>query len=206
MKRRIFSLAAATFLLCSCTTPWVTNTPRSAVEQHLIAATIERGVHCADFGKFASKKAFVDYSYFMPQVDKEYAQGVLEMQLAQAGILIVRELEEADIIVQPLCGVLGTDYSKFLIGTPELPIPVPDTDLSFAIPEFPFFSVYTRNAYGRFSFNIFDADDHKLLASFAEINSSATYNNWIILFIPFSRHNMAMEDSSKVKTQIDFFE
>ena len=145
MKRRIYSLAAAatTFVFCSCTTPWVTNTPRSAVEQYLLSATIERGVKCVDFGKFAGKKAFMDYDYFAPQVDKAYAQGVLEMQLSQAGIVITRKQEEADVIVQPLCGVLGTDYSKFFIGTPQLPIPVPNTDVSFAIPEIPIFSKYT---------------------------------------------------------------
>ena len=114
--------------------------------------------------------------------------------------------EEADVIVQPLCGVLGTDYSKFFIGTPQLPIPVPNTDVSFAIPEIPIFSKYTRNAYGRFSFNIFNAADRKLLDSFAEINSSAIYNNWIILLVPFSSHNMYMEDSSKAETTVDFFE
>ena len=121
MKRRIYSLAAAAtaFVFCSCTTPWVTNTPRSAVEQYLLSATIERGVKCVDFGKFAGKKAFMDYDYFAPQVDKAYAQGVLEMQLSQAGIVITRKQEEADVIVQPLCGVLGTDYSKFFIGTPQ---------------------------------------------------------------------------------------
>ena len=172
MKRRIYSLAAAAtaFVFCSCTTPWVTNTPRSAVEQYLLSATIERGVKCVDFGKFAGKKAFMDYDYFAPQVDKAYAQGVLEMQLSQAGIVITRKQEEADVIVQPLCGVLGTDYSKFFIGTPQLPIPVPNTD------------------------------------SFAEINSSAIYNNWIILLVPFSSHNMYMEDSSKAETKVDFFE
>ena len=208
MKRRIYSLAAAatTFVFCSCTTPWVTNTPRSAVEQYLLSATIERGVKCVDFGKFAGKKAFMDYDYFAPQVDKAYAQGVLEMQLSQAGIIITPKQEEADVIVQPLCGVLGTDYSKFFIGTPQLPIPVPNTDVSFAIPEIPIFSKYTRNAYGRFSFNIFNAADRKLLDSFAEINSSAIYNNWIILLVPFSSHNMYMEDSSKAETTVDFFE
>ena len=83
---------------------------------------------------------------------------------------------------------------------------MPNTDVSFAIPEIPIFSKYTRNAYGRFSFNIFNAADRKLLDSFAEINSSAIYNNWIILLVPFSSHNMYMEDSSKVETTVDFFE
>lgn len=194
------------FQFCACTTPWVTNTPRSAIEQYLVATTIEHAIGGLDFGKYSGKKVFFDYDYFAPQVDKPYAQGILEMQVSKSDIVITRKLEEAEIIIQPLCGVLGTDYSKFFIGTPQLPIPVPDTGVSFAIPEIPLFSKYTRNAYGRFAINIFDAKDRKPIETFAGLNSSATYNNWIIFLIPFSSHNMMMEDTHDSQTTIDFFE
>lgn len=208
MKRGLYLLfpTGLMFLFCSCTTPWVTNTQRSAVEQYLVATAIERGVECANFKRYSGKKAFMDYEYFAPQVDKPYSQGILEMQLTKANIIITRKTDEADIIVQPLCGVLATDYSKFFIGTPQLPIPVPDTSTSFAIPEIPFFSKYARHAYGRFAFNVFDAKTRKPLESFAKVNSSATYNNWIIMLIPFSTHNMQMDDTSEATTSIQLFE
>ena len=104
-----------------------------------------------NFMNYSNKKAFMDYTYFTPQVDKLYAQGIIEGRLSSFGIVIVKKQEEADIIVQPLCGVLGTDHDKFMIGTPSLPIPVPDTGMSFAIPEIPLFSKITRRAYGKFS-------------------------------------------------------
>lgn len=200
----LFSIGLA-FLFCSCTTPWVTNTQRSAVEQYLVATAIERGIECANFKRYSGKKAFMDYEYFSPQTDKAYTQGVLEMQLSKANIVITKERKEADIIVQPLCGVLGTNYDKFFIGTPQVPIPLPDTSLSFAIPEIPIFSKYTRNAYGRFSINVFDAQSRKPLECFAKINSSAAYENWIIMLIPFSSHNMQMEDTSEATTSIELF-
>lgn len=200
----LFSIGLA-FLFCSCTTPWVTNTQRSAVEQYLVATAIERGIECANFKRYSGKKAFMDYEYFSPQTDKAYTQGVLEMQLSKANIVITKERKEADIIVQPLCGVLGTNYDKFFIGTPQVPIPLPDTSLSFAIPEIPIFSKNTRNAYGRFSINVFDAQSRKPLECFAKINSSAAYENWIIMLIPFSSHNMQMNDTSEATTSIELF-
>ena len=200
-----FGLVAA-LLFGGCTTPWVTNTPRSAIEQYLVASTIEHAIGNLDFSKYSGKKAFIDYDYFAPQVDKQYVQGILEMQVSKFDIVITRKTEEAEIIIQPLCGVLGTDYSKFLIGTPEVPIPVPDTSVSFAIPEIPIFSKYTRVAYGRFAFNIFEAKERKPLEAYSGINASASYNNWIILLIPFSTHNMNMENSHESDTKVDFFE
>ncbi len=196
----------AILLLGGCTTPWVTNTPRSAIEQYLVASTIEHAIGNLDFSKYSGRKAIFDYDYFAPQVDKQYVQGILEMQVSKFDIIITRRNEEADIIIQPLCGVLGTDYSKFLIGTPEVPIPVPDTSVSFAIPEIPIFSKYTRIAYGRFAFNIFEAKTRKPLEAFSGVNSSASYNNWIVLLIPFSTHTMDMENSHDLNTQVDFFE
>lgn len=208
MKQSWFSLFAVglAFLFCSCTTPWVTNTPRSLVEQALIAFTIERGLGAIDFNAYSGKKAFMEYEYFVPQVDKPYAQGVLEMQVSKSNIIITRKVEEADIIIQPLCGALATDYNKFFIGTPSLPIPVPNTGTSFAVPEVPLFSRYKRNAYGRFAINVFEAKTRKPLESIVGINSSAVYNNWIILLIPFSSHDMEMDDLVKPETSVDFLE
>lgn len=208
MKRLIaiaFGIGIAC-LISGCTTPWVTNTPRSAIEQYLVASTVEHAIGNIDFSKYSGKKAFFDYDYFAPQVDKQYVQGIIEMQVSKYDIVITRKSEEADIIIQPLCGVLGTDYSKFFIGTPQVPIPVPDTSVSFAIPEIPIFSKYSRVAYGRFAFNIFEAKDRKPLETFPGINSSASYNNWIIMLVPFSTHNMNMEDSHDSDTKVDFFE
>ena len=208
MKQSLYSLffIGVALSVCSCTTPWVTNTKRSAIEQYLVATTIERGIGSIDFSRYSGKKAYMNYEYFAPQSDKEYAQGLLEMQLSKANLIITRKKEEADIVIQPLCGVLATDYSKFLIGTPSLPIPLPNTDVSFAVPEIPLFSKYERNAYGRFAFNIYNAKTGKPLECISKINSSAVYKNWIIMLFPFSSHNMGMDDAGATSTSIQLLE
>ena len=191
-------------LLSACNTPWMTNTPRSAIEQYLISTTVERCFTYTNFMNYSNKKAFMDYTYFAPQVDKVYVQGVIEGRLSSFGVVIVKKQEEADIVVQPLCGVLGTDHDKFMIGTPSLPIPVPDTGVSFAIPEIPLFSKITRQAYGKFSVYIFDAKTRKPLESLEGIRSSAKYVNWIIMLIPFRTYDVEMDDSIEGRTSFDF--
>ena len=110
-------------LLSGCATPWMTNTKRNAIEQYLISSVVERGISSTSFKDYRNKKVAMDYTYFDPQTDKQYTQGVLELRLAELGMIVVKKAEEADYIIQPLCGVLATDHSKIFLGTPSLRSP-----------------------------------------------------------------------------------
>ena len=206
MRNPVSVFGALLSLLCltACNTPWMTNTQRSAIEQYLISTTVDRCFSYTNYMNYSNKKAFMDYTYFSPQVDKQYVQGIIEARLSSFGVVIVKKQEEADIIVQPLCGVLGTDHDKIMIGIPSLPIPVPDTGLSFAIPEIPLFSKVTRQAYGKFSVYIFEAKNRKPLEAIERIRSSAKYVNWIVFLIPFKTHDLEMDDSVEGRTSFDF--
>lgn len=196
MKKVLFFAAAAvTLLIAGCSSPRVTDTKRSAVEQYLLAVTIERLSAHAGLEKYAGKKVYFDYSYLVTQDDKQYLQGRLEMIMARANSVVVAKQADADIMIQPLCGVLATDYDTILLGTPALPVPVPQTDLSIVIPEIPIFKLYNRRAYGRMAFNIFDAKTRKPLDTIPMINASTYFKNWIILLIPFKTYNFNMRDT-----------
>ena len=193
----LLPVVAAAVLLCGCTEPWITNTARSAVEQYLVASTIERAVENSGLMKYAGKKVFMEYTYLAPQVDKPYVQGLLELELSKVACKIVAKQEEADIMIQPLCGVLATDHSSFMIGTPTLPIPIPYMNIQFAIPEIPIFKRTKRVAFGRFAFNVFQAKDRQPIETITYIKSSAVYNNWIVLLFPFVTHDMDMHDTKE---------
>ena len=193
--------AVLMLFLSGCTVPRVSETGRTAVEQFLLSSVIERGVGCADFQDLAKRKAFIEYDYLAPQVDKPYVQGFFEMHLANNGVVVTRDLKEADVIIQIICGVLATDTNKFQIGSPVLPIPIPDTSLSVAIPEISLFQKLTRSGYGRFSFNILDAKTRKPIRSICGIEVAANYTNWTILLIPFKSHDMPLQIRKGTKTQ-----
>ena len=205
MKKAIlFAAVAVSLVITGCTAPWTTNTPRSAIEQYLLAITIERMTENAGLEKYKGKKIFFDYNYLATQTDKEYVKGRLEMEVSKYGCLIVAKQEEADVMIQPLCGVLATDFDTFLIGTPPLPIPVAYTDLNIVIPEIPIFKLYNRRAHGRMAFNIFDAKTRKCIDTIPFVNASTFYKNWIILLIPFRTYNFSMDPAKTYGHDVEF--
>lgn len=205
MKKAILLVAVAVSLLITgCSAPWVTNTARSAVEQYLLAITIERMTEHAGLSKYRGKKVFFDYTYLAPQTDKDYVKGRLELIVSKNDCVIVAKQADADIMIQPLCGVLATDHYTFLIGTPPLPIPVPYCDLNIVIPEIPIFKIYDRHAYGRMAFNIFDAKTRKCLDTVPFVNASSFFKNWIILLIPFKTRDFSMDDTGKSSLEFDY--
>ena len=186
-----------------CSSPRVTETGRSAVEQFLLSTVVEKGIEHADFEPFKGKKIFIEYEYLAPQVDKPYVQGVFEMHLAKNGLIVTRDAKEAELLVQILCGVLATDSNTLLIGTPSLPIPIPDTSISVAIPEIPVFKRLTRSGYGRFAFNILEAGTRKPVKTITGIETRSTYTNWTILLIPLRSHDMPLDIREGTETSVE---
>lgn len=204
-NRIIFCMAgvlAITFI-CGCSTPRISETGRTAVEQFLLSTAIERGISSVDFSEYAGKKAFLEYEYLAPQVDKPYVQGVFELQLAKNGVIVSRDAKDSEITIQIICGVLATDTNKFTIGTPALPIPMPETSISFAIPEISFFQKLTRTGYGRFSFNILESGTRKPIRAISGIEASTYYTNWTILLFPFKSHDMPLNIRKGAQTSFD---
>ena len=195
---------AAAFVFSGCTSPRITETGRSAVEQMLLSGVVDLGLGNADFSEFAGKKAFVDYDYLAPQVDKPYVQGVFEKQLAKNGLIVSRDVKDADITIQILCGVLATDTTKFTIGLPQLPIPIPDTSLNVAIPELPLFQKLTRSGYGKFGFTVLESKTRKPIKVFGNIMARTSYTNWFIMLIPFRSHDMQMDIKSGSENSLEF--
>lgn len=203
MRRLIFVILFSAIILlgAACSLPHTTNTARSAVEEGLTCAVVEQALNRADISKYKGKTVFLDYTYLAPQVQKELSMGYMEKCCAANAMPVTREVEKADVIFQLFCGVLATDIDKFLIGTPELPVPVPDTDLSIVIPEIAIFSKYTRTAYARFFLTIIDAKTGRPLETISELNGHASFINWIVLLVPFITHSTGL-DNEEGKSEV----
>ena len=130
-------------------------------------------------------------------MDKALIQAYLELHLAVNGALLAKTEAEADYVIQPACGILATDIDKILIGTPSLPIPVPDTDISIVIPEIPLFLKLTRSAVGRFFFTVTDAKPLLPNQVIDAVNSTPEHINWVILLFPFKSHNVSLYDGEQ---------
>ncbi len=208
MKTLTFILMSAAMVLlgAACSTPHTTNTAKSAVEEGLTCAVVEGALNKADIAKYKGKTVFMDYSYLSPQTQKDLSMAYMEKRCAENEMTVSKDAAGADVIFQLYCGVLATDIDKFLLGTPPLPIPVPDTDLSIVIPEIAFFSKYTRSAYARFYITVKDAKTNKPLETITELNAHARYVNWVVMLFPFKTHTTDLDNTPGESKMIPVWE
>ena len=184
MKNLSWLMAPALLIAAvGCIDPRTTNTGRSAIEQGLLAEAVERSVNNMSFSGFKGKKAVMDYSKLAPQVDKDYVCGVFETHLATSGIQVVEKAEDAQLKIRLLCGVLATDNTELNTGTPAIPIPVPDANLSVVIPPLSIFKRLSRTGTCRLTAVIYDNKTGELLSAYRGVQSRTFYNNWVCLMI-----------------------
>ena len=183
--RKLMWLAALglAFGMTGCIEPRITNTGRSAVEQNLIAHAVERAVDNMSFAAYAGKKAVLDLAKLAPQCDKDYVTAVIETHLALSGIKVVEKADDADIRIRFVCGVLATDNTTLNIGTPAIPVPLPNTNINFGIPELSIFKRVARTANCRMSAVIYDAKTGNVIDAYRGVQSRTFYNYWIAFMI-----------------------
>lgn len=206
LKHFILLCIGAAFCASSgCADLYVTNTPRSAVEQKLLGTALQRSVSQLDLKDFEGKKAYMDYSLLKPQTDVELVKAITELHLAAHRIIVAKEEKDADIVVQPSCNVLATDQHKILIGSPQLPVPIPEFGISLVVPEIPLFLRNLRSGHASMNYNILNAKTKEPIRAVVGLDSSAQYINWTILLIPYTSHNLSFRDSHPVERNAHFF-
>ena len=199
MKYLIFAFAAAALFIAGCGDPSITNTGRNAVQELLLSHAVERGLDQMDFRPLKDKKVVLDYVYLAPQTYKEYFQACAETCLYANGATITSKADEADYIVRLYVGVLATESDKWNLGTPALPIPLPDTNLNFSIPELSLVKRVMRSGMVRFSALVLDAKTKKPFLIYREVNAASQYNNWLVFFfIPFHSCDMTYGEPGKM--------
>ncbi len=182
----------------SCADLYVTNTKRSAIEQMLLNSALQRSIFQLDLKEFEGKTAYMDYSLLKPQTDEELVKALTEIHLAANDIVVAKDSKDADIVIQPSCGVLATDQKKILIGSPQLPVPIPEFGVSLVIPEIPLFMRHLRSGHVSMNYNILDAKTKRPIRAVVGLDSACEHINWAILMVPYVSHNMTFRDANRV--------
>ena len=203
--RKLTWLAALglAFLATGCIEPRITNTGRSAVEQNLISQAVERAVDNMSFSAYAGQNAVLDLGKLSPQCDKDYVMAVIETHLALSGVKVVEKPEDAQIRIRFVCGVLATDNTTLNIGTPAIPVPRPNTNINFGIPEMSIFKRVARTGTCRMSAVIYDVKTGKVLDAYRGVQARTFYNYWVaFMFFPYVLRDVDVADMGT--TQFEF--
>lgn len=196
--------AAAIFFLSGCSDPRITNTGRNAIEQLLLTTAVDRSISKMDFRMLAGEKIRIDYSNLAPQTEKNYVQAALEAKVAAAGAMIALKADEAKFVLRPVCATLATEDNRIMFGSPQLPIPVPDADLSLVIPELPLYKRINRYGVCKLAVEILEAKTNKQARIVGPVVSQSINTNWVICFIPFVTRDFEMGEHGPLK--FHFFE
>lgn len=122
-----------------CGTTRTTNTARSATEQLLISDAVDRAVVQVDFTPLAGQTVYIDESRLGDVVDKSYLASTLRQHMLASGCVLKDKREDAEFIVEPRAGAVGTDNHDLLFGLPAVNVPQTTATamLPAAIPEIP---------------------------------------------------------------------
>ncbi len=118
------SIELGCLLLALFTLGCGTTTKRVATEQLLVSNAIDEAVSKIDFSTLTGQRVFIDATYLKADkaagfVNTNYVISALRQQLTAGGCLIFDSRDEADIIVEPRVGAMGTDGHKVTYGVPK---------------------------------------------------------------------------------------
>lgn len=123
VRHLALTLGVVTLAFTGCASTTTTNTARTGNEQILISSAIDRAMSNVRFNDFANYAVFIDPQYLDGAVDKGYLIGEIRHKVLQGGGRIAAKAEEADLVLEPRSGGIGTDTEETFIGIPALGMP-----------------------------------------------------------------------------------
>ena len=133
--RVIVAFLGTLLFVVGCGTTRTTNTMRTATEQLLISDAIDRAVQEIDFSVLEGESVFFDAVHINEVVDKEYLISSMRQHLLANGCSLKENRGEADYVVEPRVGAVGTDNHDLKFGIPATNIPQFGSSVTSTIPE-----------------------------------------------------------------------
>lgn len=192
----LVALVAAASL--GCTSSKMTHTARTGVEQMLVSNAVDQALDKTDFGPFSGQNVYIEEKY-MECVDKQYILGSIRHRTLKAGANLVAKPEEADIVVEPRSGSVGTDSKDTFVGMPSLQIPGP---LPISIPEIRLFSRTTQFGTAKIGMVAYDAKSKHALGEGGVSIARADDSNWAAFGLgPYQNGSLSRELSRGTNTR-----
>lgn len=124
-----------------CTTRRVSTTSRTAMEQLLLSAAVDKALRKFDLPMLKNSKVFVDCTN-LKGTDVEYLQVALRARVARQGGILVTDANKADYVMEVASGALAMEDKSSLIGMPSMPVP----QAPMPVPEMSLFKTVEQTA------------------------------------------------------------
>ncbi len=197
-------------LLAGCGTTRTSNTLRTATEQLLISDAIDRSVQAINFQPLSGKTVFFDPKPLQGVVDDGYLISSLRQHLLASGCILKDERNEAEYIVEPRAGAVGTDNHDLLFGMPATNVPQLTllAALPPVIPEIPIAKRRDQRGIAKISVFAYQRETGVPIWQSGIVASESTANDiWILGAGPFKRGTIyegtSFASSSTTKSRME---
>ncbi len=162
-----------------------TATARSALEQRLLARSLERAVAQIDASMFQGKRVFLDLAALT--ADQTYARTYVGAELRQRGVVIVGDASESEVRIQVIAPGLGVDQGETLIGVPATVVPL----LGVPIPEVALFKWTRHRGTTELKFYAYDSKDGHPFEDAPTALGRSRYSQFtVLLILRFTRDDL----------------
>lgn len=151
--------------------------PRTAIEQRLLAGSIERAAISLEGPDFENTGVFVEVTGFTQ--DAFYAREAMASELQTRGATIVTDPGKADYIVKVLIKAFGIDRSDRFLGIPQM------SSFLLPVPELTLFNWIKQKGISRLSVAVVDRRTGRLLGRTEKLNGETVFNRVTIFPVSF---------------------
>jgi hypothetical protein len=175
------ALALASVVLGGCTTNTTTNPARSATEQLLLSTAADHALQSANLHVFSGRKVFLDTNYF-DSYDSKYALGTIRDALSRNGAELQDSATNSDIIIEARSGALSTDNSSYLLGIPNIGVPIPLAGV-IQTPELALYKSEIQNSTAKIALLAYARESKAHVYSSGPLDGKSHNNHFKLLFI-----------------------
>jgi hypothetical protein len=151
--------------------------PRSAIEQRLLAGAIERAAIRLEGPDFENAVVYLEVSGLTQ--DAAFVREALATELQTRGAAIVSDPGKANYIVKVLVEAFGIDRSDRFVGIPEL------NSFLVPIPEITLFNWIKQRGISRLYVTVVDARTGRLVGKAEKLDGETVFNRMTILPVSF---------------------
>jgi hypothetical protein len=147
---RYFSSLLLAASVAGCTTAQTSNTARTATEQLLLSNAVDQSLDKVDFRPLSGQNVFLEEKY-IDCVDKQYIIASIRHRILRSGGHLADKAENADIVIEPRSGGVGTTTASSFIGIPSFSLPG-----MLTIPEVKLFTRSQQAGYAKLGVAAYD--------------------------------------------------
>lgn len=186
------AVAGLIALTAACSDVRQTQPERTATEQLLISAAVDKAVARFAMDLPPETRVFVDTQYFR-SYDQGYAISAVRAFVLERGARLVPNRGKADMIVEVRSGALSINKREDLVGVPSIPLPVPMVE-GFETPEIPLMKHDEQQGVAKIALTVYDAESGRLWRNTGPVYGIAWVDKWSVLGIGWREDNTVPKD------------